>query len=326
MVLLLSAPAWSATASDEARPYQVDLRPLSYSVPQGQPVWVLFSIENDSDKSLTLTVPETKIRVPEPEISLPLTHIFSGGDSAGVVVRTQSGREWDRPVGFRAGPDAPILLLAPHGSVGRAVDLRAYFPALRSLGRHRVTWQPYGKTGPVAMTMITIAARKRVEIVTQSGPLTLELLYDDAPQTVDNFLDLVEQGFYEGLTFHRIAPGYMIQGGCPNGDGTGGRPDGKRIPAEFNQQVHDRGTVSMARLGDQPNSASSQFFICATRMPEWDGQYTVFARLIGDKSFATLDKLMATPVDEQGCPRHALYMRTVRAYDAPSEPDPSSAP
>lgn len=324
-VLLLPAPV-RAGSSAPAPPIRIDLRPQSYHVPLGQPVWVTFTVANESDEPLTLTVPGTRLRIPEPEISLPLSHIFSGGESAGVVVRTQSGREWDRPVGYRADSDAPILLLAPHGSVGRTVDLRTFYPALRSIGRHRVSWHPYGSGGPSDSTMITIAARKRVEIVTEAGTMTLELFYDDAPHTVENFLDLVQQGFYEGLTFHRIAPGYLIQGGCANGDGTGGRPDGKRIPGELSEPIHERGTVSMARLEDQPNSAGTQFFICAARLPEWDGKYTVFARLVGEKSFDTLEKLMATPIDEQGRPRQTLYLRTVRAYEAPSQPAASNYP
>jgi len=309
----------SGQAPEPPLPISAQLHPESFNVPRGQPVWVTFIVMNESDKPLTVTVPGTKPRIPEPEISLPLSHIFSGGESGGISVRTESGREWDRPVGFRSPSEAPILLLAARGSVGRTVDLREYFPALRSPGRHQISWRPYGPEGPMTSSMVTIASRKRVEIVTQSGSLTLELFYDDAPQTVENFLDLVQQGFYEGKTFHQLMGDFVMLGGCRNGDGTGVRSDGKRIPSEFNERIHDRGSVSMALLEDQPDSASTQFFICHTRMPEWDGRYTVFAHLVGEASYETLDKLMATPVDEQGRPRETLYMRSVRAIDAPSD-------
>lgn len=311
--LVALAPA-RADGTGAALPIRVQVQPLSFQVPRGQPVWVSFSVLNESNDPLTLTVPGTKPRIPEPEISLPLSHIFSGGDTGGVAVMTESGHEWDRPVGFRAKSEAPILLLAPHGSVGRTLDLRDYFPALRSPGKHRVTWKPYGPGGPTASAMVSIASRKQVEITTNFGVLKMELFYDDAPQTVENFVELVQQGFYEGLKFHYLIPGYVIQGGCRHGDGTGVRADGKRIVQEFSGRPHERGSVSMALLEDQPGSASTQFFISNTRMEEWDGRYTVFAHLIGEESYATLEKLMATPVDEQNRPRETLYMRAVRAY------------
>ena len=323
--LAIVAPL-NGQSENSAHPIRVELRPLSYHIPVGRPVWLSFLVENVSPEPLTLTVPGTQPKIPEPEISLPLSHVFSGGETAGLTVRTQSGREWDRPVGYRAESEAPILLLAPHGSVGRTIDLRTYYPALRSRGQFRITWSPYGEGGPSASTTVTIAARKNIEITTSDGTMTLELFYDEAPQTVANFLELVQQGFYDGLTFHRIAPGYMVQGGCPKGDGTGVRPDGKRVELEINDRPHEKGTVSMALLGDEPHSGSAQFFISYARMTGWDGRYSVFARLVGEASFETLDKLMATPVDEHGRPRRTLYMQSVRTNDMPTEPPSSTWP
>jgi len=147
----------------------------------------------------------------------------------------------------------------------------------------------------------------------------VRLLYDDAPGYVTNFLELAKSGFYTGKTFHRVAPGYMILGGCPKGDGTGIRLDGRRVPAEFNSRRHQKGTLSMALLDDDPDSASCQFFICNTEQKDWDGRYTVFAQLIGDESLATLDRLMSTPLDDLGRPQRPIYMRNVRVVDAPSE-------
>lgn len=115
----------------------------------------------------------------------------------------------------------------------------------------------------------------QVQMTTSEGEITLELWNDVAPGHAENFLKLVDDGFYDGLSFHRIIPGFMIQGGCPNGTGTGG--PGWQIKAEFNGREHQPGVLSMARSAD-PDSAGSQFFICLTRenCRHLDGQYTAF--------------------------------------------------
>jgi cyclophilin family peptidyl-prolyl cis-trans isomerase len=119
----------------------------------------------------------------------------------------------------------------------------------------------------------------QVKIKTSEGELTLELWNDVAPGHAENFTKLVEAGFYDGLSFHRVIPGFMIQGGCPNGDGTGG--PGWHVKAEFNDREHQPGVLSMARSQD-PDSAGSQFFICLTRenCRHLDGQYTAFGKII----------------------------------------------
>ena len=114
------------------------------------------------------------------------------------------------------------------------------------------------------------------------GTITVELDVDAAPETVKNFVSLAESGFYDGLTFHRIIDGFMIQGGDPNGDGTGGSEE--TIPGEFsangfdNPLSHTRGTISMARSQDY-DSASSQFFIMQEDTPSLDGQYAAFGHV-----------------------------------------------
>ena len=111
------------------------------------------------------------------------------------------------------------------------------------------------------------------------GVMTGELYPEIAPKTVENFEKLANDGFYDGLIFHRVIPGFMIQGGCPLGNGTGG--PGHTIPGEFtmngfqNVIKHERGVLSMARAMD-PNSAGSQFFIMTTTSPHLDGQYAAF--------------------------------------------------
>jgi peptidyl-prolyl cis-trans isomerase B (cyclophilin B) len=108
------------------------------------------------------------------------------------------------------------------------------------------------------------------------GKIEIEFYPDAAPKTVDNFIKLSRKGFYNGLTFHRVEPGFVVQGGDPNGNGSGG--PGYTIPAEFNSHPHLRGTVAMARAED-PNSAGSQFYICLAPAPFLDGKYTVFGQV-----------------------------------------------
>jgi peptidyl-prolyl cis-trans isomerase B (cyclophilin B) len=121
-----------------------------------------------------------------------------------------------------------------------------------------------------------IPAGTQVRLDLDDGPVTIRLLPQVAPNTVANFKVLVAGGFYDGLTFHRVIPGFMAQGGDPNGTGTGG--PGYRIKAEFNATRHVRGTVAMARTSD-PDSAGSQFYICYGPQPHLDGQYTVFGEV-----------------------------------------------
>ena len=121
------------------------------------------------------------------------------------------------------------------------------------------------------------AAGKYAVIKTNLGDIVIEFHPEDAPNTVDNFVKLAKQGYYDNLSFHRIIPGFMLQGGCPKGDGTGG--PGYQIKAEFNGRKHVAGTASMARSSD-PDSAGSQFFICFDAAPHLDGQYTAFAQVV----------------------------------------------
>lgn len=138
-----------------------------------------------------------------------------------------------------------------------------------------------------------------VKITMENGKeIELELYPDIAPITVENFLSLVKQGFYNGLIFHRVIPGFMIQGGCPQGTGMGG--PGHTIKGEFlangvpNPLKHQRGVISMARAQD-PNSAGSQFFIMHEDAPHLDGQYAAFGKVI--KGMEVVDEIASVPCD-----------------------------
>ena len=156
--------------------------------------------------------------------------------------------------------------------------------------------------------------QKAVLITMHEGTFTIEFFPEDAPNTVRNFLKLVESGYYDGMVFHRIIPGFMIQAGDPNTKdpdadrslwGTGG--PGYQINEEFNTIQHDRGIVSMAR-SNHPDSAGSQFFIMHKDNNQLDGQYTVFGRLIPGipGSFHALDLIATLDTDAKDVPLNLL--------------------
>ncbi|HLU69591.1 MAG TPA: peptidylprolyl isomerase [Fibrobacteria bacterium] len=151
---------------------------------------------------------------------------------------------------------------------------------------------------------------------TRHGDITIEFLPEVAPNHVQNFLDLARSGFYDGTKFHRVIPGFMIQGGDPNSKeddrrlhGTGG--SGKNVKAEFNATKHVRGIVSMARAAS-PDSASSQFFIMVADSPHLDGQYSAFGKVVSGLDVA--DKIVAEETDHRDNPLNPVTV-TVKVVD-----------
>ena len=142
--------------------------------------------------------------------------------------------------------------------------------------------------------------------------MTAELYPDKAPNTVANFISLANKGFYDGLIFHRVIPGFMIQGGCPQGTGMGG--PGWHIKGEFaangvpNPIKHTRGVISMARAMD-PNSAGSQFFIMHADAPHLDGQYAAFGHVVS--GIEVVDEIAAVPTDWNDKPKTPVKIRTI---------------
>lgn len=142
--------------------------------------------------------------------------------------------------------------------------------------------------------------------------IEIELAPDAAPETVKNFETLVKEGFYDGLTFHRVIPGFMIQGGDPLGTGMGGAKN--KIKGEFrangfdNPLKHTRGVISMARAYD-PNSASSQFFIMHADAPHLDGNYAAFGKVVSGMD--AVDEIAAVPTDYNDRPKIAMRMKRV---------------
>jgi len=286
----------------------------------GKPIWLDFSIVNDSDRPVTLAAPGVRPERPGLLAGLPLTHVFSGHAFGGLTVESlDAKRVWDVPMDYEPEPSAPQVLLAPRSSVGVRVEITRFYPQLGTAGRYRLQWRPYDGALTSNAVVLEVAPRKQAIIQTDQGSMTVRFFYDEAPEAVANFLELARSGFYNGLTFHKLHPGIFIQGGDPTGDGTGIRPDGKKLMAELSERPQTRGTVSMATLRDDPDSASCQFFICNTRVKDWDGKYTIFGELEGDASFETLDKLMALPTLEGHQPKRPIVIRSIRVVNAPPE-------
>lgn len=210
--------------------------------------------------------------------SQPLTVMVGGSGKALLTLTDFSGK----------------TLESASANSGQNVDLKSLFTQTANPGTY-VVWD--GTPSSFAGTPLVVEVRVNKEqgappgpmvvkieplsyaiMDTDSGKMTMAFYYDVAPNTVDNFLELAAGGYYDGLTFHRIVPGFVIQGGDPRGDGTGG--PGYSIPAEFNDHPHLEGVLSMARESD-PNSGGSQFFVCLdyTQTQHLDGQYTAFGRV-----------------------------------------------
>jgi len=154
----------------------------------------------------------------------------------------------------------------------------------------------------------------QLELDTSEGKITLDMLPDVAPGHVKNLLGLAKIGYYDGLGFHRIIRGFMIQGGCPEGTGTGG--PGYQIKAEFNRTPHEPGVLSMARTSD-PNSAGSQFFICLEKVPHLDGQYTAFGRTADADSLAVVKKIGAVQTGGQDRPVKPVTINKATVIEKP---------
>ena len=144
-------------------------------------------------------------------------------------------------------------------------------------------------------------------MTTSEGPITFELFDEDAPKTVENFRKLASEGFYDGLIFHRVIPDFMIQGGCPQGTGTGG--PGYTFEDEFNSHKVERGALAMANAG--PNTNGSQFFIVTAEACPWlDGKHTVFGRVTDGMD--VVDRMEKVPTGAQDRPTEPIGIDTVK--------------
>lgn len=200
------------------------------------------------------------------------------------------------------------------GGRGDIPNLREVFPELNATGTYMLYAVPAGKPldqflgtpllidvkedprreAPPGPMVFKVEPLRYARITTAEGTCSVGFYYDVAPNTVANFVQLAQEGFYDGLTFNRIIPDILVQGGDPRGDRTGG--PGHLLRAEFNDRPHNPGAISMARSPIDPNSAGSQFYICLDdpRTAEFDRKYTVFAHVIDGMD--VLRKLGKTPL------------------------------
>jgi peptidyl-prolyl cis-trans isomerase B (cyclophilin B) len=178
---------------------------------------------------------------------------------------------------------------------------------------------PMAKNSPAELQ----AAAKAVDVAgfdyevtldTSLGAIRLKLDPAVAPGHVRNMVALAESGYYDGGCFHRIIKGFMIQGGCPEGTGTGG--PGYKIPAEFNKTPHEPGVLSMARTSD-PNSAGSQFFICLERVPHLDNQYTAFGKTADAASLDVVKAIGSVRTGASDRPAEPVVIKKVTVTRTP---------
>jgi len=222
---------------------------------------------------------------------------------------------------------------------GKTVDVKKIFPELSNRGTFVLYAVPKGKdlpdfegtplvievrgepNGPNEPEVTKIEPLRYALMDTKQGPITMIFYYDVAPNTVDSFLTLSEQGFYDGLTFHRIVPGFVIQGGDPRGNGTGG--PGYNVNAEFNNRPHEAGVLSMARAND-PNSAGSQFFICLdyTTTKSLDNKYTAFGQVVDGMN--AVKAIAATPLADanNGTPQTPQVIQKVTVKPVTAKENP----
>jgi peptidyl-prolyl cis-trans isomerase B (cyclophilin B) len=161
-------------------------------------------------------------------------------------------------------------------------------------------------TKPITQEAIEREKNPIVVVETDFGNIEMELFWDKTPKTAENFLRLTISGFYDSLTFHRVIPNFVVQGGCPLGNGTGG--PGYTIDFEKADTKHLRGSVGMARSQD-PNSAGSQFYFCLKDLPSLDGNYVVFGKVL--KGMDVIDKIAQVETGPNDMPKEKVIMKKV---------------
>lgn len=236
----------------------------------GEPILATVTFTNDG---------KSAVQVPKPEFCLPSTSF-----------RLYRNPDAKSPFSIltRVGPEASTVSLAPGKSVSATIELLA----IEAHGLNiEALYHPQGRITPtlegtqvetsnrVALKVHAQGKKLRVKLDTEAGPILLEFYPDRAHNHVLSFVQLARRGYYNGISFHRIVPSFVIQGGDPTGSGGGG--PGYKLPAEFNDILHDDGILSMARTPD-PHSAGSQFFVCLSRerTKSLDNQYTVFGKVV----------------------------------------------
>ncbi len=311
--------AWFASvalAADPAPlPIRLELQPEKVRFQPDAPVRVRLMLCNDGDEPLDVPLDAA---IATDFVALPAPVVFGAVERRALTIQSAGDSpETIPPSGAISEPvsTTSTLRLGPRAVLGASIDLRGLTDAASYPGSYRLEWRPFdGKYGTASAT-IRIETRKQAILVTDLGKVTFDLAYDRTPLNVDNFLELTEGGFYNGKVFHRVIPGFVAQGGCPRGDGTGLRPDGRVVPAELSDTPVDIGALMMARKPSDLNSASCQFFIALGREPKLDGQYTIIGQAHDEESLRTLREIAAVPTDRRDRPLSPLTIRSINLVD-----------
>ncbi len=281
-----------------------------------QPIPVRLTLFNPTNEPIEL--PVTRAEDEQDGIALPRSVVIGTSGQPALFITYEN----EKPVAVQPNPSnstdgtPATLRLAPRASVGAEIDLGSVYRVLRYSGNYRLEWQPLGGRVAAVNLSFRVEPRRDANLITDYGKITFSLMYDKAPRNVENFLELARQGFYKDKTIHRIVPAFIMQGGSPDGSGTGIRPDGKFVAAEFRDTPFERGTLAMARKPSDPDSASCQFFISLARLEELDGKYTIIGQANGDESFRTLQKIEQLPTGREGRPVRTLKIRSINLVDA----------
>lgn len=294
------------------------LRADRTTVAAGGDVTVEFVVQNLTGETVELRVPGA-LASKQPYdygMGLPLEHVFSGPRFRALEVASELNPQLGDRVMRKPQYPVPVVKLAPFGTIGLRFDVTRFYPAMHQAGTYIINWKPYGgelDSGPLT---IHVVSYKEAVIETDMGRMRMQLLYDKAPKHVENFIELVDQRFYNNRLIHTVFPGQFILTGCPNDNGTGKRADGKTLAPEFNDTPFVAGTVAMALADGNPHSGSSQFFICQADLPKWTGQYTAFGRIVGPESLEVLRRIGSAPVDDNMRPVRPVRVRSITITSA----------
>jgi cyclophilin family peptidyl-prolyl cis-trans isomerase len=328
LLLVAAQSAGPAPPADLPEGLQAQLQAVRPLFNPNSPIWLRFTLINTSDQAVNIPLEYPMAGADGVILPVQLVLGNNAGPSLSVIYEAEAPKDVP-PLNPPANSSADAVTgvrLAPHGALGTEIDLREYYPAVRYPGRYRVDWRPLDGRLGVFSTEFRVELRKDVIMVTDLGKLTFVIDYDGAPRNVENFLELVRDGFYSGTTFHRVIPGFVIQGGCPKGDGTGIRSDNKLVPAELRDIPVEAGTLLMAHKPSDPNSASSQFFIALTRLKDLDGLYTVIGQARDADSLRTLQQIAAVPTDNRDRPIDPLILRSINLVDSDLERSRAAQP
>ncbi|MBN2445847.1 MAG: peptidylprolyl isomerase, partial [Phycisphaerae bacterium] len=304
-LVTLAALFVAAAAADDATPPPNAITLDQALVPElalpagmimpGQPVRVRFLLQNRTDEAVQIPLAQPSanaagIILPDCLVfgtdAQPALRLIYEGESP-TTLRPLSGST-EEPVAVNS---ESFLVLGPHAVIGTEMDIQPIHRTLRYAGSHKLIWRPLDGHVGEASVSFRIDPRQDAVLVTDYGKITFKLNYDQAPLNVANFLDLVRSGFYDGMPIHLIAAGVALQAGRPEGDGSGARPDGKTVPAEFGHIPFEAGTLGMAIKPSDPDSASCQFFVTLARAPQFDGSYTIVGQARDEESLRTLTRL-----------------------------------